>query len=189
MKRLTLLILVAAIGATAWAHNNSTGKMPTVYYPFGTTRNDVIFDLGQPKVADPSSLVYDSYGFHSYEAAIFGFNAKQQLVMTEVTISPDVQEAFIPMNEYLNKIFQHYRDFYESVLGKPYIENKNGFVWKYSDGFALFRPITNQYGLVNFKFVILARSLAKEAGAGSLYENPSRKTQQSKPGTQSSSTK
>ena len=167
MKNLLLSAMLGAfvtIGALA-------EKAPVLYYELGTTRNDVLFDMGEPKYRLPDGhLLYEVYsGVRTLETVTFYFDEDSRLDGYSIDIGLDLQRSALPLEEFQNRVFQHYKDAFESLYGEPYISNQVGMAWKFDDGFSVFQPYIRETFL-RFHFMFMRRELAEDLGYGQLYD-------------------
>jgi hypothetical protein len=164
MKKL-LAILFLIVAFAGYSEN-----MPSLYFPFGTSRNDVLFDMGDPyQNFSKKYIAYKSYQFRSYEVITFLFSDDQKLIAITVDISPDIEESgsFESVNTFYQEVQKHYYEYYSSFFGDPLINNSNGVVWKFDDGFVVFWKARNKAGIFNYELAICP----KESAVGSQFES------------------
>ncbi len=144
--------------------------MPVLYYKFGTERNQIIFELGEPEYFLPGGhLQYTFYsGASSYEKIIFLIDENNKLFATTIDIGLDYSTP-IPIEELQNRVFKYYKDYFEGIFGVPYISNEMGLLWKFDDAFCFFQPYVKDTFL-RFKYISMPKEYAEEVGYGEIYQ-------------------
>ncbi|OHD19691.1 MAG: hypothetical protein A2086_01655 [Spirochaetes bacterium GWD1_27_9] len=150
--------------------NLFSANLPKLYFNFGTKRDDIIFEMGEPKYHLPGGhLLYETYSsVRTLETLTFLVDENLELFGITIDIGLDYSPS-IPEKEFQNKVFKHYKDFFISVYGEPYISNKVGLLWKFDNGFCVFQPYIKDTFL-RFKYFCFPKEYAKDTGYGSIYE-------------------
>ena len=143
--------------------------LPRYYFNLGTSRNDILFKLGEPKILlTGGHLLYEVYSNNCIEDIVFMFDESDKLAGVTVDINPDYQHSMLPMKDFINRVFKVYLEEYTTIFGKPYIENSQGKIWRFDNGFCVFYP-SSENGIIKFHFTLLSRDAAASAGYDKLY--------------------
>lgn len=143
---------------------------PEIYYKFGTKKNDVIFDMGSPKlIPDERNIIYESYSTNTLETLVFVFDENESLIGIIIHIAPQYNSP-LPMSEYLQKIYQNYLSIFEKVYGKPTFSKGQNNYWKYDDAFVVYMPYTKE-GFPYYYFMVMLKEYASERGFGFIYND------------------
>jgi hypothetical protein len=164
-KRLFIIFIILYSSSLLYSQ-----ECPELQLKFGTKRNDILFELGEPKIApDSQHLVYESYSTNTLETMVFIFDKDLSLIGISMTISPQYNTS-LPLEEYLNKVYKKYLDMFTGVYGKPKLLDGNKCYWRYDNAFVVFMPYKTQEGFPKYYFIMLLKEYAKDYGFGFLYE-------------------
>ena len=165
MKKIIFVVIIFVQSLFAFSEN-----LPKFYYEFGTERNQIIFEMGEPKLfLTDGHLLYENYsGVSTLETLVFYIDENQKLFGITIDIGIDYGTP-IPKEELQNRVFNYYKELFISIYGKPFIANEIGLLWKYDDGFCVFQPYVKDTFL-RFKYFCFPKELAKDTEYGSIYE-------------------
>lgn len=134
-------------------------ECPDLYFKFGTTRDDVLFELGEPKIyITYGNLLYENYTGSTLEAIVFVFDEDKKMIGVNIDIIPQYNVP-IPEKELMNKIYKTYLDKYTDFYGPPTLQRKDGIYWKFDNAFVAYMPYMKEGGL-RFYFTVMLKEYA-----------------------------